>query len=83
MTTKDRAPSPTPVLPRGEGAIADSAKTTVQAESGKKPNWRCGAPCGNQNARKPVNALSALEAKVRDMKKRARQAIRSAARAAC
>jgi hypothetical protein len=47
-------------------------------QGGKKPNWRCGAPNGNQNARKPVHALSALQARVRALKKQARAAIRAA-----
>lgn len=53
----------------------ETPKTTPQAESGKKPNWRCGAPAGNRNAAKPFNALSA---RVADLKRRARAAIRAA-----
>jgi hypothetical protein len=70
--------SPTPVPLPGGGGWAQTAKTTAQAQGGKKPNWRCGAPCGNQNARKPVHALSALQARVRALKKQARAAIRAA-----
>ena len=32
-------------------------KTTPQASCGKKPNWRCGAPAGNQNAAKSASTL--------------------------
>jgi hypothetical protein len=34
--------------------MTEFIKTTPQAKCGKKPNWRCGAPAGNQNAAKPV-----------------------------
>lgn len=53
-------------------------KTTPQPDSGKKPNWRCGAPAGNRNAKKPVSELSAMQALVRDFKRRARAAIKAA-----
>jgi hypothetical protein len=53
-------------------------KTTLQALPGKKPNWRCGAPAGNRNAAKPVSALSALEARMRDLRRRVRKAINAA-----
>jgi hypothetical protein len=78
MKNGDETACPTSVPLPGEGGAASFTKTTAQAKSGKKPNWRCGAPNGNQNARKPVHALSALQAHVRSLKKRARAAIRAA-----
>jgi hypothetical protein len=50
------------------------AETTPQPQGGKKPNWRCGAPAGNRNAAEPVPALST---RIRDLKRRARAAIRA------
>jgi len=50
-------------------------ETTPQAQSGKKPNWRCGAPSGNRNAAKPVPSLSA---RIRDLDRRIRAALRAA-----
>ena len=49
-------------------------KTTPQANGGKKPNWRCGAPTGNQNATKPVPTLSR---RIRDLKRRIRAALKA------
>ncbi len=49
-------------------------KTTPQAKCGKKPNWRCGAPAGNQNAAKPMSTLSR---KVRALKRAVRAALKT------
>jgi hypothetical protein len=54
--------------------MTEFIKTTPQANSGKKPNWRCGAPAGNQNAAKP---LSTLSRKVRALKRRIRAALKT------
>jgi hypothetical protein len=53
-------------------------KTTPQAQTGKKPNWRCGAPRGNRNAKKPVHPLSTLKARIRNFKRRVRAAVQAA-----
>jgi len=55
--------------------MSGNGQTTPQAKPGKKPNWRCGAPNGNRNAKKPVLALSTLRRRVRALKRRARHAI--------
>jgi hypothetical protein len=54
--------------------MTEFIKTTPQAKAGKKPNWRCGAPAGNQNAAKPVPTLSR---KVRALKRRIRAALKN------
>jgi hypothetical protein len=79
--TQTRIPVPalsTPAPEEEGGGSGENAKTTIQGLPGKKPNWRCGAPAGNQNARKPVSALSALEARLRDIRRRLRKTIREA-----
>ncbi len=55
--------------------MSQNGQTTPQAKSGKKPNWRCGAPAGNTNAKKPVLALSTIVKRVRALKRRVRGAI--------
>jgi hypothetical protein len=55
--------------------MSQNGQTTPQQSCGKKPNWRCGAPCGNRNAAKPVLALSTLRRRVRALTRRARAAI--------
>jgi hypothetical protein len=55
--------------------MSGNGQTTVQANAGKEPNWRCGAPAGNANARKPVLALSTLQKRVRALRRRCRQAM--------
>lgn len=56
--------------------MAEKPKTTPQAVTGKKPNWRCGAPAGNRNAAKPVTPLSQVQRQVRDLQRRIRAALR-------
>lgn len=48
-------------------------KTTLQPAPGKIANWRTGAPSGNRNA---ATAIGTLSARVRDLKKRVRIALR-------
>jgi len=59
----------------GGGGRGKKCKTTAQANPGKKPNWRCGAPNGNRNAAKPVQPLSTLKRKIRDLRRRAKAAM--------
>ena len=55
--------------------MSGNGQTTPQAKGGKKPNWRCGAPAGNANAKKPVLALSTIRRRVRALKRRAKAVI--------
>jgi hypothetical protein len=55
--------------------MSGNGQTTPQAKPGKKPNWRCGAPAGNANAKKPVLALSTIRKRIRALKRRVRAAI--------
>jgi len=66
--------SPDASAPEGEG-VDQKCKTTVQENPAKNPNWRCGAPGGNRNAAKPVQPLSTLKRKIRDLRRRAKAAM--------
>jgi hypothetical protein len=55
--------------------MSENGQTTPQAKSGKKPNWRCGAPAGNANAKKPALAVSTIRKRVRALKRRVRAAL--------
>jgi len=80
-----RAVPPVPTLSttllHGEGGgSGKSDQTTIQEKSGKKPNWRCGAPKGNRNAAKAIPSLSTLRKRIRAFKRRVKVAIAQAER---
>lgn len=74
---EDRANPPPVPTPRGEGVRA-FAKTTVADGIGPSLKRKPGGQPGNRNAGKPVHPLSALQARVRELRKRARALIRRA-----
>ena len=55
--------------------MSQNGQTTPQANAGKKPNWRCGAPNGNRNAAKPVLAIFTLRRRARALRRRAKAAM--------
>jgi len=55
--------------------VTEKEQTTPQANPGKKPNWRCGAPGGNTNAKKPVPGLYTLRKRVQALRRRAKAAM--------
>jgi len=74
--TAPPVPTLSTTLPGGEGkGVGKSDQTTAQEKSGKKPNWRCGAPKGNRNAAKAIPSLSTLRKRIRALKRRVRIAI--------
>lgn len=71
-----RAANPPPVPAPGGGGRPGIAETNIADGIGASLKRKRGGQPGNGNARKPVDALSTLQARIRDWKRRARAAIR-------
>jgi hypothetical protein len=68
------AANPTPVPAHGGGGSGENAQTNIADGIGTSLKRKRGGQKGNRNAAKPVHALST---RLRDLKRRARAAIKA------